>query len=108
VQRILATLRELHPVLIAALDAGDVDQVASLVARREELLSALATAHADASIAERQAIQADLAALLPLDRDLQQRATRTRDQLRRELDHRPDRGGQRPQPVVSGVFDRQA
>jgi hypothetical protein len=109
VQRLLATLRELHPVLIAALDAGDVDQVADLVIRREDLLSRLVAAHAAATAEERQSIRQDLAALLPLDRDLQQRASGTRDQLRLELDRQRDRGGPRQQPpVVSGVLDRQA
>ena len=107
-QRQLAIIRELHAALVAALDAGDVEQVAELVQRRDAAVAQLQRAHDAAPAAARQAIQPELAALLPQERDLQQRAAHLRNQLRDELDRRRDPVGHREQPVMSGVVDRQA
>jgi hypothetical protein len=102
-------LQDLHQELLAALDAGDVERVAELVGRREAVVDRLREEFATADPQERAALQPDLAALLPLDRDLHSRAAALRDQLRDDLDrHRDHQPGQAGRPTITGILDRQA
>ncbi len=104
----LNIIRGLHDELVAALDHGDVDRFTELVLVREEALATLHAAFECADHQARQAIQPDLAALLPLDRDLQGRAAGMRIDLRTRLDAQHGAAPRPEPPVVSGVFDRQA
>jgi hypothetical protein len=108
VQNHLNALKTLHGDLLAALDAGDVERVAALVADRGALITTLERAFAAASPAERARIQPELASLLPLDHDLQSHAASLRDHLRADLDRQRDSAPRGPQLPVSGVVDRQA
>ena len=82
----LTRLRALHAELLAALDQGDVAAVRALVQERAEQLAALQAEFGAAAASDRTAIQPALRELLPLDRQLQDRATGLRDELRSELD----------------------
>lgn len=104
----LDIIKDLHQALMQALDAGDVSGFVELIQRRESALEALQDAYTKADATARQDIQPELAALLPLDRDLQGRAARACDDLRTQLDKQRNLAPRGEQPVVSGVFDRQA
>jgi len=108
VQQHLHQLKTLHGDLLAALDGGDVERISALVSRRAELITGLQRAYEAAPAEARHAIQPGLAALLPLDRDLQSRAGALKDHLRTELDQRQDAGTRPPHPTITGVVDRQA
>ena len=82
----LDIIKDLHQALIQALDDGDVTGFTDLVQQRESALAVLRAAYASADDAERRDIRPDLVALLPLDRDLQGRATTARDDLRSQID----------------------
>ena len=104
----LAALTGLHDELVAALNSGDTELVANLVEQRNATISALKRDFAAADPAAREAIQPELAALMPLDHDLQNRAGGLRDDLRCQLDEQQTSGPRRERTVVTGVFDRQA
>ena len=107
-QEHLTALTSLHDDLVAALDSGDADLVAELVERREIIIEALKRDYATADRAARESIQPQLAALLPLDGDLQARAAGLHDHLRSQLDEQQTSTPRRERTVVTGVFDRQA
>ena len=104
----LATLAHLHDELLSALNSGDADLVVELVARREAAIDALKQKFIAADPAAREAVQPELAALMPLDRDLQTRAGALLGHLRSRLDEQKSSTPRRERAVVTGIFDRQA
>jgi len=104
----LAALTGLHNDILTALNSGDADLVVELVERREAAIVALKRDFDAAGPAAREAIQPELAALIPLDHDLQTRAGGLRDHLRSRLDEQQSSTPRRERTVVTGVFDRQA
>jgi len=107
VERAIAALDTLERDLLAALDAGDVDRVAALVASRGEALASLQDRFQAADPSSRRAVLPELERLARSDARLQARCRELRDDLHAHL-RRNAPASQRPQPVMSGVFDRQA
>ena len=107
-QEHLSALASLHDDLVAAIDSGDADLVVELVERREIVIDTLKRDYIAADTAARESIQPQLAALLPLDGDLQARAGGLHDHLRSRLDEQQTSTPRRERTVVTGVFDRQA
>ena len=107
-KQLAAALTTLHQSLLEALDAGDVEQVTTLIARRKEGLDELNAALRAASSESRRRMQPDLDSLLALDHDLQARMRTDRDALRRPLDAGQAHAQRRDTTVVTGVIDRKA
>ncbi|MEZ4388784.1 MAG: hypothetical protein R3D98_14670 [Candidatus Krumholzibacteriia bacterium] len=101
-------LHELNAGIEAALDAGAMEDCRQLVDERGIVLADLHAAFTAADPAGRDAVAADIEALVDLDRILQARSCAVRDQLGRSLTASTHGGGQALAPAASGVFDRRA
>ncbi len=104
----IATLKALEGDLLVALDAEDTGAVTALVAARGEALDALRRAFDASAPAERQRYLPDLKRLTEGDAILGARCRALRDTMRARLQDHDARPVARPQPVISGVLDRQA
>ncbi len=104
----ITTLHALENDLLTALDAEDTGAVAALVTARGEALDALRRAFDACDPGDRQRFLPELRRLAEGDAVLGERCRALRDTLQSRLQKQdlPHAGG--PQPVVSGVFDRQA
>jgi len=104
----ITALHALENDLLAALDAEDTGAVAALVTARGEALDALRHAFDDCEPGARQQFLPELQRLAEGDAVLGARCRALRDSLQSRLQKQdlPHSGGS--QPVVTGVFDRQA
>ncbi len=104
----IAHALELTRALQDALGKDDLERALDLVPERGRALEKFQAAHEAATDAEKLACREDIIALKNLDETLQDTAGARLDEAARRLTSGSAQGRTRPEPCLSGCFDRHA